>query len=207
MPCSQRLATAVAISRPEEWHPLALVLLLFALAILGLTLRVTVRGQTLSGGFVVGVLAIGLLGPAPAVAIGLLSAVLSSLRRRARPAEWLANVTSRTLAALGGGALLALLVGQAYKASTAPISPVRFALSMFVVFLFTNVLNFLVIAIDNSVLEGRSVRGQVVEAFVPLLPGQVAAAALTAAARRRLLEVHGLGRHRRRWSCSSSSTR
>ena len=51
---------------------------------------------------------------------------------------------------------------------------------MFAVFLFTNVVNFLVIAFDNHVLEGRSVRGQIVEAFVPLLPGQVAAAALTA---------------------------
>ncbi|HUA10451.1 MAG TPA: HD domain-containing phosphohydrolase [Solirubrobacteraceae bacterium] len=174
------LACAVVLSRPEEWHPAALVALLGGLTLVGDTLQVRVRGQSLSGGFVAVVLAIGLLGPAPAVTMALLSALLSSARRRARAAEWLANATSRTLAVLAGAGLLALLVGQAYKASTAPIAPVRFALSMFVVFLFTNVVNFLVIALDNQFLEGRSVRDQVTEAFVPLLPGQVAAGALTA---------------------------
>ena len=55
-----------------------------------------------------------------------------------------------------------------------------FGLIVFGVFLVTNALNFAVIALDNRIIEGRRLLQQVQELFVPMLPGQVAAGALTA---------------------------
>lgn len=174
------LAVTAAIARPSEWHPVELVLLLAALALIGQVLHVTVRGQTLSAGFIALVLAIGLLGPGPAVAIALLSASFVSARRKVTRAQWLGNLTSLTITALAGGLLLLVIVGQANNAASAPIGRAPFGLAMFAVFLMTNAINFLVIALDNVALEGRSLRRQITEAFVPLLPGQIAAGALAA---------------------------
>jgi putative nucleotidyltransferase with HDIG domain len=48
------------------------------------------------------------------------------------------------------------------------------------VFMVTNALNFAMVALDNRVIYGRKLLGQVRDLFVPLLPGQIATGVLAA---------------------------
>jgi putative nucleotidyltransferase with HDIG domain len=57
---------------------------------------------------------------------------------------------------------------------------ITFGLVVFGVFMITNVINFAMVAVDVHVIEERSLRSQVREVFIPLMPGQVATAALAA---------------------------
>src|SRR6476660_2650056 len=88
------LGLAVLVSHGYEWDPLWLVVLLGALSLGGQGLQFTIRGQNLSAGFVAQVLAMSLLGPAPAVAIALIAAIFISARRHLSPAHWLGNLSS-----------------------------------------------------------------------------------------------------------------
>ncbi len=174
------LGTAAWISRPQEWQPLLLVVLLLALSLAGQGLQFTIRGQNLSAGFVAQVLAMSLLGPAPAVAIALVAAIFISARRRLSPAYWLGNMSSFAIFPLVGGLLVIALVGNVHDPHNELTKSVTFGLVVFGVFMVTNALNFSVIALDNRIVENRRLLQQVRELFVPMLPGQIAAGALTA---------------------------
>jgi putative nucleotidyltransferase with HDIG domain len=178
------LAAAVVgaawLSRVEEWHPLGLVVLLLLLSLGGQGLQFTIRGQNLSAGFIAQVLAMSLLGPAPAVAIALLAAIFISARRRLSPAFWLGNMASFAIFPLVGGVLVGVLVGDVHDPANHLTRSVTFALIVFGVFMVTNALNFSVIALDNRIVENRRLFRQVRDLFVPMLPGQIAAGALTA---------------------------
>ncbi len=174
------LVAAAWISHRVEWQPALLVLLLLGLSVGGQGLQFTIRGQNLSAGFVAQVLAMSLLGPAPAVAIALLSAIFISARRRLSPAFWLGNMSSFAIFPLVGGLMLTELVGNVHDPHNPVTRSVWFGLAVFGVFMITNTLNFSVIALDNRVVEDRRLLAQVRELFVPMLPGQIAAGALTA---------------------------
>src|SRR6478735_775933 len=68
---SGALVTAALTSRAADWQPLVLVVVLLALAVASDVMIVEVRGLRVSGAFFSVVLAMVLLGPAPAAAIGL----------------------------------------------------------------------------------------------------------------------------------------
>jgi putative nucleotidyltransferase with HDIG domain len=174
------LGAAAWLSRAPEWHPPLLVAVLLVLSVAGQGLQFTIRGQNLSAGFVAQVLAMALLGPAPAVAIALIAAIYISARRRLSAVFWLGNMASFAICPLVGGLLIDALVGDVHGASHHMTRGVTFALIVFGVFLLTNALNFSVIALDNRIVEGRRVLAQVRDLFVPMLPGQIAAGALTA---------------------------
>ncbi len=174
------LGIALWVSDTGEWTPLWLVGLLGALSLGGQGLQFTIRGQNLSAGFVAQVLAMSLLGPAPAVAIALVAAVFISARRRLSAAHWLGNLSSFALCPLVGGLIVQALVGNVHDPGNDMTRTIAFGLVVFGVFLVTNALNFAVIALDNRIIEGRRLLQQVQELFVPMLPGHVAAGALTA---------------------------
>src|SRR3984885_15234392 len=174
------LVLATLVSQPSEWNPLWLVILLGALSLGGQGLQFTIRGQNLSAGFVAQVLAMSLLGPAPAVAIALLAAIFISARRRLSPAHWLGNLSSFAVCPLVGGLVVRALAGNVHDPANTLPKGITFGLIVFGVFLLTNGLNFAVIALDNRIIESRRLLQQVQELFVPMLPGQVAAGALTA---------------------------
>jgi putative nucleotidyltransferase with HDIG domain len=174
------LVLATLVSHSSEWDPLWLVVLLGALSLGGQGLQFTIRGQNLSAGFVAQVLAMSLLGPAPAVAIALLAAIFISARRRLSPAHWLGNLSSFAVCPLVGGLIVQGLIGDVHDPSNGLARGITFGLVVFGVFLVTNALNFAVIALDNRIIENRRLLQQVQELFVPMLPGQVAAGALTA---------------------------
>ncbi len=85
---------AVLTSRSAEWHPIELVGLLLVLSVIGEWLTITVGSQSVSSGFVALVLAMILLGPAPAVAIGAVAIAADSLARRPALTVCLSNLTT-----------------------------------------------------------------------------------------------------------------
>jgi putative nucleotidyltransferase with HDIG domain len=168
-------------SRPEDWHPLTLVALLMALALIGQRLTFVIRGQHLSAAFVAFVLAMSLLGPAPAVLLGVAAMILTSAMRRLSPALWLNNLSTHAVFTMAGGLMVRGLVGNVHDPGNHHLTrTVTFALVVFGVFIVTNALNFALVALDVRVTEGRSLSGQVRDLFVPLLPGQIATGALAA---------------------------
>ena len=172
---------AVALSRSQDWHPLALVGLLLALALVAERIEFEVRGQHLSASLVVLVLAMSLLGPAPAVALGLLVTLPNSFGRRLSPSLWLGNLSAFAAFTLAGALIVRALVGDVHSPQAHHITgSVTFALVVFGVFMVTNALNFAIIAADARVTQGLPLGRQTRELFLPLQPGQMALGALTA---------------------------
>src|SRR5829696_9448984 len=73
------MLVAAATSEARDWAPIELVLLLLVLAIGSDVLTIEFRGIRISGSFLALVLAMALLGPAPAVAIGVLATLIDAL--------------------------------------------------------------------------------------------------------------------------------
>ncbi len=114
------LGAAAFLSRSQEWQPLLLVGLLLALSLGGQRLVFTIRGQHLSAGLVAQVLAMSLLGPAPAVAIAIAAAVFISVGRQLPLSAWLNNLATFAVFPLVGGLLAQALDRK--RARSAPIS-------------------------------------------------------------------------------------
>jgi putative nucleotidyltransferase with HDIG domain len=174
------LAAGVALSRPEEWHPVELFLLLMALGVIGDRLAVTVRNQNLSAAFVALVLAMTLLGPLPAIAIGLVVVAVDARVRKLSGARWINNLATYSVFPLAGGLLARSLLDVHDHASAQRSHSVTFALVVFGVFIGTNLLNFAMIAAHQRVFSGRSLVDQTRYLLMPMLPGQVAVGALAA---------------------------
>lgn len=175
------VAAAVLTSTSADWSPPELVALLLALSVVGERLELTVGSQSLSAGFVALVLAMTLLGPAPAVAIATVAIAVDSISRRPSLEVCLSNAATYVAFALLGGLLVQAVVGDVHAASLhATTRSVAFALLVFGVFVVTNVVNFALIAIQKRVLLGRGLIMQARTLLVPMLPGQFAAAILAA---------------------------
>jgi hypothetical protein len=114
------VGTTILLSRPQEWQPLTLVGLLLALALVAERLEFEIRGQHLSASLVVLVLAMSLLGPAPAVAFGIVVTLPNSVGRRLSPALWLSNLTAFAFFPLVGGLLVRLLIGDVHTPDPSP---------------------------------------------------------------------------------------
>jgi putative nucleotidyltransferase with HDIG domain len=175
------VATAVLTSRADDWQPLHLVAFLFVLTAVGQRLTVPLVKGNLTGAFIALVLAMSLLGPAPALALGVTVIVASSLRRRL-PWELALNniVTLATYPVVGALIARALLSDVHNPNNAAATRGVSFALIVFGVFMVALVVNFGLIALHFRVTEGRSIIRQTRELFIPFLPGETAAAALAA---------------------------
>jgi putative nucleotidyltransferase with HDIG domain len=172
--------TAAALSSARgDWGPIELFALLLVLSVLGERLELTVGSQSLSAGFVALVLAMTLLGPAPAVAIGIVAIAVDTLSRRPEPSAVLANLAGYSTYLALGGLLTRLAVGDVH-ARGADTRGVVFALIVFGVFIATNVLNFALVALHKRVVHGRGFFVQVRTLLVPMLPGQFAVALLAA---------------------------
>ncbi len=176
------VTTAVLTSRVEDWQPLLLVALLLALVLGGQRMNVVLRGQQITAAGIALVLAMTLLGPAPAALCGVAAMIWTSAKRRLPLTSWLTNLATFTTYPLVGGLMARALLGDIHHPGTQHIGQAAiYTLVVFAVFMVTNVLNFALIAFDNRVLEGRGLAGQVRDVLLPVLPGQISAAALTAA--------------------------
>jgi putative nucleotidyltransferase with HDIG domain len=175
------VGAAAWLSSAQEWSPLPLVGLLLVLGLVAERLEFEIRGQRLAPSLVVLVLAMSLLGPAPAVAFGIIIAVPSSVVRRVSLADWLNNLSAFAAFPLAGGLIVQALVGDVHSQSTQHLTQsVTFALVVFGVFMVTNAINFALITIETCVTRGLSLGRQIRELFIPMQPGQLAIGALTA---------------------------
>jgi HD-GYP domain-containing protein (c-di-GMP phosphodiesterase class II) len=176
------LVASALYANAEDWRPLDLVLILAGLSLLGQHLEVTIRGQEVNATTVGLGLAMGLLGPAPAMAFGLAAMVYTSAKRRRPLDEWLANLSTYAAFPFVGGLMVGALVGNVHNPHNQTAHGFSFGLAVFVVFMITLTLNFLLIAAHGKVFWRRGMREQTEELFVPLLPAHFAAAVLTAVA-------------------------
>jgi putative nucleotidyltransferase with HDIG domain len=174
------ITATVLISRSAEWD-LELFALLLGLALVGIWLMLEIRGQHLTAGFISLVLAMSLLGPAPAVVISTVAVTVNCLRRRPPFWHWITNFADVALFPLVGGLLVLAVGGDVHDpANSAFIQSVTFPLLVFGVFMITNLINFAVVALDVRLTQGNSLKGQFTSLFVPMLPSQIATGALAA---------------------------
>ncbi|MDA0137813.1 HD-GYP domain-containing protein [Solirubrobacter deserti] len=158
-----------------DWHPLSLVVLLLLLAIVSDAAFVEIRGLRLSGSFLALVLAMALLGPGPAVAIGVASSVVDGFVSRRSLDRALANIATYTLFPLIGGLMVRFIVG----ADIHDVDRFSFAAVVLLVFVVTNTINFAVVAAGSA--YGYDVpMPLMLRSFVTALPSEFATALLTA---------------------------
>lgn len=175
------LAAAAMSSRAEDWQSWPLLVLLLCLAVGGDLMTLTLRGQELSSSFIALMLAIALLGSAPATAIGIVVAVVVCVRRNFSASRCLQNASVYAAFLVAGGFLIRILAGDPndprYHHAAQSLT---FALIVFAVSMAVNALNFALIAVSFWLETGRSLVGQVRTLFIPLMPSQAACSALAA---------------------------
>jgi putative nucleotidyltransferase with HDIG domain len=172
-------ATIVAVvsSTAAQWQPIELVLLLFALTVTSDVLQAEIRAVRISGAFLALVLAMGLLGPVPAVAIGIAATVVDSFRHKADTESWLVNLVTYSTFPLVGG----LLVEWVTTAQpTNGEHGLGFAGLILGVFMITNFLNFVLVAVHLKAFKGMSFVGSLRNVYLTVLPVEFATALLTA---------------------------
>ncbi len=171
----------VGLSSPDQWRPFVLVAILAGIYLAGDRMSSVVRDGLLTPAHSAMVLAMCLLGPAPAVVFGLAAAVAKSALRRLPPSQWLANLTALGACGLVGGVIARAVVGAAsVPHHHAAVVGATFGLLVFGVSLLTIFVNFVVVAIDVRIEDGSSLVRQFRDAFVPLVPGHLASGVLAA---------------------------
>jgi putative nucleotidyltransferase with HDIG domain len=168
------LVGAALTSRSEDWEPVRLVVALAIVATLSELITIETKTLRLSGSFISIVLAMSLLGPAPAVAITMLAILVDSVRHPLPRHLLLANLSAFAAYPLAGG-----LLGRVMDLDQQ--HGLNFAFGVFAVFFAANTLNFTLIAAPRAVTNGTSFTGQVRKAFIPMLPSEALAATLAVA--------------------------
>ena len=170
------LACAVAALESEaaEWQPPELFGVLLALALGSDLLAIRHKVQRISGSFLAIVLAMALLGPAPAVTIGIVSVVVDQLRARNPVPRFITNLATYATFPLIGG----LLLQGAADALDLQEDDLGFALLILGAFLVSNLLNFLGIAGDYVFHSRGSLAHEFRTIFIPVLPSATVGALL-----------------------------
>lgn len=167
-------SVAALDSTAADWQPPELFAVLLALAIGSDLLALRYKAQRISGSFLALVLAMALLGPAPAATIGVLSVLVDQLRARNPLPRLITNLATFATFPLVGGLLFewgmgALDVGE---------DDLGFSLLLLAVFMVANFLNFLGIAGDYAFHNRVSLTHEFRTIFVPVLPSELVSALL-----------------------------
>ena len=165
----------VALSDSEDWQ-LGLFALLLTVAVVSSIYELETKRFKVSAAFLSLVLAMTLLGPAPAACIAVLAVAYRSLARRSPWQSCLANLSTYAFFPLMGGGVFDVIGGPALLET----NPATFFLLVFTVFMATNALNFLLLALDFKVFEGWPILGSLREIYAPVLPVEFATGLLTA---------------------------
>jgi signal transduction histidine kinase len=160
------LVVAAATSRHADWQPVSLVVALALAMMIADVLSVTARRVRMSAGLMVQVVAMALLGPAPAAAIGVVATIADLLINRGKPLAALNNMAIFGFLGLLGGVLFDVLSASfglgprdtAYAVLTAPV------------YLLLASLNLGLVATTSPGLEGTDRRRVLLESGLPLLP-------------------------------------
>jgi putative nucleotidyltransferase with HDIG domain len=170
------IAAAVLLSDARQWEDEELVALLAVLVVGSDFLTLEAKRFRISGSFLGLVLAMALLGPAPAVAMGIACSVSDALRSRPRPIYLINNVATYAVFPLIGGVVLSWIRDSGATPGGG------YAVAVFAVFIAINVLNFTMIAGYAVLLRGGSLNTLFRTVYLPVLPWELATASLTAMA-------------------------
>jgi putative nucleotidyltransferase with HDIG domain len=179
------LVAAALVGAAADWNQYDLFILLLAFGVISDALILQGRGVRVSGSFSALVLAMVLLGPLPAVVMGITIITIDALRTRPDLRYFLSNLFTYAAFPICG-ALLYEVIEPAPDASA-----ISKGLIVVAVYMATNILNFGMIAAYDAVADGASFGGRVNNVLLPLLPSQLAAGALTACVLA-LQERHGI---------------
>src|SRR5215218_5360870 len=165
---------AALTSTAADWRPIELFGVLLALALFSDLLAVRHGAQRISGSFLALVLAMALLGPAPAATIGVASVLVDQLRARNPLPRLITNLATYATFPLVG----ALLIEWAVTALDVQDDELPFLLLIFAGFLVANLLNFLGIAGDYAFHHRASLAHEFRTIFLPVLPSELVSAVL-----------------------------
>jgi putative nucleotidyltransferase with HDIG domain len=166
------VVVAALTSTAADWDPPALTLLLLGLALATDWFAVSHGGQRISGSFLALVLAAALLGPAPATAIGIAAVLFDQARAHNPLPRLIANLAAFATFPLVGGLIIAAADLQPESAA--------FPLLVFATFLFTNLLNFLMIGGHHAFETRTPLADGFRRIFLPVLPSEILSAVLCA---------------------------
>jgi putative nucleotidyltransferase with HDIG domain len=167
---------AAVLSDAADWHPPALFVLLLVLAVVSEAFRLETKTFHISAAFLSLVLAMTLLGPAPAAALGVIVMSVNALRRRAQWRHTIANVSTYAFFPLLGGLIFEVAGGPGLLETNGA----TYILLVFAVFMLMNVVNFLLIAVDIAVVDGQPIGNSLRHIYLPVLPVEFATGLLTA---------------------------
>jgi putative nucleotidyltransferase with HDIG domain len=174
------LIAAVAIaaidSTAADWQPPELFAVLLVLALVSDLLAIQHKVQRVSGSFLAIVLAMALLGPAPAAAIGVIAVLVDQLRKKNPLPRFITNVATWATFPLVGG----LLIQGAATALDITEDDLEFLLLILGGFFVANLLNFLMIAGDYVFHTRGSLAHEFRTIFMPVLPSETVSAVLCA---------------------------
>jgi putative nucleotidyltransferase with HDIG domain len=167
--------TSALTSQAADWQPLVLVVVLLALAVASDLMIVEVRGLRVSGAFFSVALAMVLLGPAPAAAIGLVTTIVYAAIARPPFTKAFNDAAVWTTFPLIGGIIADLFALDAAQ------DAVEFCAVVVLVYMVTNIVNFVLVAAYSRAAHGFPIRKGAVPLLVTMLPSELATALLTAA--------------------------
>ncbi|MGI8779754.1 MAG: HD-GYP domain-containing protein [Solirubrobacteraceae bacterium] len=167
---------AVLGTAAEDWQPWSLFFSLLALALVGQFLSVQTGTVQIGPAFIATAVAMALLGPAPAALIAVAAVLAWSLKARTPRPLLFNNVVALTTYPVVG-ALLFDALGDLGETRTAALAT---AAVVFVIYLATNFLNFLLIVGYLCVRDRTSLIAAVRHLYVPVVPWEVATGTLTA---------------------------
>ncbi len=173
------LAGAVLLGGRAEWHPVALPVLVIGLAFFSEWFSIELSEGTLSASTIAIVLAIGVLGPGPAAACGVVAVIISSASRRVTWRLWLNNLAAFAAIPFACGLAVREIAKHYGLLDGTASHSIVLGLVLLGVFAISLVLNFLLVGMRVLLEDGRALRRQLPE-FMPLLPGEIAAGALAA---------------------------
>jgi putative nucleotidyltransferase with HDIG domain len=164
------------MSQASDWEPVALVVLLFVLAVGSDLLSVELRGVRMSGSFLAIVLAMALLGPAPAVVLGVVATVVDAVFSRRPWDKAFVNLVTWATFPLAGALLMRSIAGEEIPQDGA----LWFSTAVLIVFMVTNVMNFLMVATYRRICYGSSIRRDLRAVYGTVVGPEFATGVLTA---------------------------
>jgi putative nucleotidyltransferase with HDIG domain len=168
---------AVLSSSAADWEPYELFFLLLVLAVGSDVMTVELRGIRITGCFLALVLAMALLGPAPAAAIGAISSLIDGVVSRRSRRQAFSNVVDFTAFPVVGGLLIELMGGRILPGTDHGL---EFPAIVLLVFMATNILNFSQVALYNTASGGPRYLDAVRSIYLTVLPAEFATGLLTA---------------------------
>jgi putative nucleotidyltransferase with HDIG domain len=172
------LVAAPLLSKAEDWQPFGLFAALLVSAALSECFQIRIGEFGVATSFLTLALAMILLGPTPAAVLGVVAMSVDALRRRPVWRHIVANISTYATFPLVGGVLFDALGGPQLETSEGS----SYVLIVLGTFMATNVLNFLLIAIDIAVMDKQPIMHSVRTVYQPVLPIEFTIGLLTAAA-------------------------